>query len=228
MPVEPPAPLLARGKAWLNARDFQIATAITLATAGLLSAWATYQSGLWDKRELEARATANARLTEASELVLRAGQEEAINSAMFLEWIDALAAGQNLRADVLERHFPATFSAAFARWRASQPANMATASAETRLPDFTGPSRTIAHKARALSRQAIAEAEASSKVGGRYDVANVVLATSLFLAGIGTALPSETARWLPLLLAACLTAAAGIAMILTPVIIPDWVGFHIG
>lgn len=76
MPVEPPAPLLVRGKAWLNARDFQIAMAITLATAGLLSAWATYQSGLWDKRELEARATANARLTEASELVLRASHPD--------------------------------------------------------------------------------------------------------------------------------------------------------
>jgi hypothetical protein len=216
--------MLARGKAWLNARDYQVVTAITLATAGLLSAWATYQSGLWDKRELEARATANARLTEASELMLRAGQEEAVNSTMFLEWIDALAAGQTLRAEVLESHFPVSFSSAFARWRVTQPANMATASPEARMPDFTGPSRAAARSARASARQALVDAEASGQVGARYDVANVVLATALFLAGIGTALPSDVARWLPLVLASCLTVAAGFAMAFTAVAIPTWAG----
>ena len=223
-----PASVVGRSRNWLRARDFQVATAITLAMAGLLSAWATYQSGLWDKRELEARTRANAQLTEASEMMLRAGQEEAINSTMFLEWIDALADGQSLRADVLESHFPASFATAFARWRAAQPDNMATASAESRLPDFTGPSRAAARTARAQSRQALAEADSSGQIGDSYDVTNVVLATSLFLAGIGTALPSESARWLPLLLAMALTAVAGVSLLLTPVNVPAWVGLRVG
>jgi hypothetical protein len=203
-------------------------TALTLAIAGLLSAWATYQSGLWDKRELAARRHANARLTEASELNLRAGQEEAINTAMFLEWIEALADDQPLRANVLQSHFPQAFASAFATWRAGQPADISTASARTRLPDFTGPSRARAKAAKAQSLSATSEAETSGQIGATYDVANVVLATSLFLAGIGTALPPEKARWLPVALAIFLTAAAGLALVLTPVQVPAWAGLRVG
>jgi hypothetical protein len=227
MIFDPPA-VLARGRDWLRARDFQITTAVTLATAGLLSAWATFQSGLWDKREFEARARANGRLAEASELILRAGQEEAINSVMFLEWIEALAAGQSLRADVLQSHFPQPFAQAFAEWRAAQPDDMGTASASTRLPDFTGPSRAAARAARQHSRAASREAQAREQIGDAYDVTNVVLATSLFLAGIGTALPPDKARWLPLALAVFLTAAAGLTMVFTPVAVPAWFGSRFG
>lgn len=203
-------------------RSFHVITAITLAVAGLLSAWATYQAGLWDKRESAARAMSNARLTEASELMLRAGQEEAMNTIMFLQWMDALAEGQPLRADVLQAHFPRGFADAFARWRAAQPRDIRRAAPESVLPDFTGPSRRLAQVARAQSRQAIGEAEASMRVGDSYDIANVVLATSLFLAGIGTALPARQARQLPLILAACLTLAIAVGMALTPVEMPAW------
>lgn len=227
MTLKPPA-VLAKGREWLTSRDFQITTALTLATAGLLSAWATYQSGLWDKDELEARTRANARLTEASELNLRAGQEEAINSAMFLEWIEALADSQPLRANVLQSHFPQPFAATFATWRAAQPADMSTASARTRLPDFTGPSRAAAKAAKRQSLTATREAETSGQIGDTYDVANVILATSLFLAGIGTALPAAGGRWLPLVLAMCLAAAAGVAMALTPLVVPAWAELRFG
>jgi hypothetical protein len=206
-------------------RNFQVVTAITLAAAGLLSAWATYQAGLWDKKENAARAMSNAQLSEASELMLRAGQEEAMNTIMFLQWMDALAEGQPLRADVLEAHFPRTFAAAFARWRAAQPRDIRQAAPESVLPDFTGPSRGLAQAARARSRQAISEAEASRRVGDSYDITNVVLATSLFLAGIGTALPARQARQLPLILAACLTLAIAVIMLFTPVEMPAWLRF---
>jgi hypothetical protein len=52
-----------------------------------------------------------------------------------------------------------------------------------------------------------------------------VLATSLFLAGIGTALPARQARQLPLILAACLTLAIAVIMLFTPVQMPVWLRF---
>jgi hypothetical protein len=203
-------------------RSFHVVTAITLALAGLLSGWATYQAGLWDKRENAARAMSNARLTEASELMLRAGQEEAMNTAMFLQWMDALAENQPLRADVLQAHFPPAFAAAFARWRAAQPSDLRRAAPDSVLPDFSGPSLGLARAARAASRQAIDEAEASGRAGDSYDIANVVLATALFLAGIGTALPARRARQLPLMLAVGLTLAIAALMMFTPVEMPAW------
>jgi hypothetical protein len=224
--VTPAAPGAADGVAPDQPqRSFHVVTAITLAAAGLLSAWATYQAGLWDKRENAARAISNAQLTEASDLMLRAGQEEAMNTIMFLQWMDALAEGQQLRADVVQSHFPPSFAAGFARWRAAQPRDIRQAAPDSVLPDFTGPSRSLAQAARARSRQAIGEAEASRRVGDSYDIANVVLATSLFLAGIGTALPARKARQLPLTLAACLTLAIAVTMLVTPVETPAWLRF---
>lgn len=219
--TEPPAAPVAPA-ASVPRRRFEVATAITLAMAGLLSAWATYQSGLWDKHEAEARAAANARLTEASELMLRAGQEQAMNTAMFLQWVDALADGQPLRADVLEAHFPPTFVTAFTRWRVAQPHDLRKANPEGVLPDFNGPSLSAALAARVESRRFVANAHARGRIRDTYDIANVVLATSLFLAGIATALPVHAARRLPLALAVCLTMATAVVMILTPTQVPAW------
>lgn len=212
---------IAPASARITERHFDVATAVTLAVAGLLSAWATFQSGLWDKRELGARSRANALLAEASDLTLRAGQEEGTNTAMFLQWIDARADGQGLRAEVLEAHFPSDFKAAFTAWRATQPSDISKAAPGAVLPDFTGPSRAQAEAARALSRGATAEAKISGRVADSYRTANIVLATSLFLAGIATAL---RARLLPLILAACLTLATAAVMMVTPVELPAWLG----
>ncbi|WP_374390070.1 hypothetical protein [Sandaracinobacter sp.] len=203
-------------------RRFELATAISLAVAGLLSAWATYQAGLWDKREAQARATANADLTESSQLMLRAGQEEAMNTAMFLQWLNALADDQPLRADVLRHHFPRAFAPEFERWRKAQPADIRTVPAKSVLPDFTGPSLADARAARRRADLATADADLSGQVGDSYDVANVVLATALFLAGIATVLPGRIARRLPVALAALLTIAALVAMLVTPAQLPGW------
>jgi hypothetical protein len=203
-------------------RRFEIATAITLAMAGLLSAWATYQAGLWDKQEAQARASSNAHLTESSQLMLRSGQEEAMSTAMFLQWLNALADGQQLRADVLRHHFPPTFAPEFDRWLAARPGDLRSLPPQSGLPDFTGPSLAGAKRARALSDQSRAEADISGEAGDSYDVTNVVLATALFLAGIATVLPGRRAQQLPVALAAFLTLCAGVAMLLTPAILPGW------
>lgn len=203
-------------------RRFEIATAITLAMAGLLSAWATYQAGLWDKQEAQARASSNAHLTESSQLMLRSGQEEAMNTAMFLQWLNALADGQQLRADVLRHHFPPAFAPEFDRWLATRPGEIRSLAPQSGLPDFTGPSLAKAKLARARSDNASAKADISGEAGDSYDVTNVVLATALFLAGIGTVLPGRRAQQLPVALAALLTLCAGVAMLLTPTIMPDW------
>lgn len=52
-------------KAGAGERGFEFLTALVLAPAGPASAWASFQGGLWDKRESGQQAGANAHLTES-------------------------------------------------------------------------------------------------------------------------------------------------------------------
>lgn len=197
-------------------RRLEVWTAIVLAIAGLASAWASFQGGIWAKEETENFAAANALTTESARLFTRAGQEESVFAALFLQYLDAVADGQDKRAAFVRNHMPPHFSRAFEAWRATRPANVFDAPPHSKLPDFSGPSRKLAEEKRVEAVRVQGEAHRAGHVGDRYEIANVILATALFLAGIGTILEQPRAHRLVLVLAGLLTAAAIAQMLLTP------------
>jgi hypothetical protein len=213
---EPPAGDASTTQSGLPPR-FEFVFAIVLALAGLASAWASFQGSKWDKVESEQYALSNAHLTESSQLHIRSGQEQTVAAALFLQWLDATSDGQQLRAAIIENHMPPWFSGEFAAWRASLPADLAQMPPHSPLPEFKGPSLQTALKERTLSDTALRAARSAGKNGDLYDVANVVLATALFLAGIGAVLHSPRGRKLVMVLAAALTTTVVVAMLFTPV-----------
>ena len=195
----------------------EILIAIVLAVAGLASAWASFRGGIWDKRGAESYAVANSQLTESSQMLIRSGQEQAVCAALFLQWLDAQADRQALRADVIANHMPPWCSDAFASWRRELPDDLSTLTPNSPLPVFAGPSLAVAKAARAKSDAAQRAAESAGRTGDSYDVANVILATALFLAGISSILHGPNGRRLIVLLAGLLTVGALILMVLTDV-----------
>lgn len=202
-------------------RRLEIPIAIVLAAAGLASAWASFQGGSWDKQETGSMAISNSYLTESSQLLIRGGQEQAVGAALFLQWLDAMSDRQQQRAEVIANHMPPWFAGEFARWRAALPADLSTLEPNAPLPVFTGPSLAAAQVAREKSDTARREADAAGRTGDRYDTANVILATALFLAGISSVLHRPNGRRLVVLLAGLLTAGAVISMMLTDVRLPN-------
>jgi len=196
-------------------RRLEILIAIVLAFAGLASAWASFQGGIWDKREAESYALANSHLTESSQFLIRSGQEQAVGAAMFLQWLDAKSDRQTLRAGVIENHMPPWFAEDFEAWRAGLPADLSTLKPSSPLPVFKGPSLAEAQSARSKSDAARRDAEAAGQTGDSYDVANVILATALFLAGISSILHRPNGRRLVVLLAGLLTIGAIISIVMT-------------
>lgn len=201
-------------------RRLEIVIAIVLAFAGLASAWASFQGGIWDKKEAESYALANSHLTESSQLLIRSGQEQAVGAALFLQWLDAQSDRQTLRAGVIANHMPPWFAEEFARWRSALPDDLSTLGPNAPLPAFVGPSLDAAHAARAKSDASKREAESAGRTGDSYDVANVILATALFLAGISSVLHRPQGRRLVVALAGILTLGSVISMMLTAVQMP--------
>lgn len=201
-------------------RRLEVWTAIVLAVAGLASAWASFQGGIWDKAEAEGYAEASTLTTESSRLFTRAGQEESVFAALFLQYMDATADGQTQRAEFVKNHMPPPFRGEFDAWHAKQPADIFDVPPNSQLPDFSGPSRKLADEKRLEALQRQADARRAGRVGDRYDIANVVLATALFLAGIGTVLHRPRGQRLILSLAGLLTVAAIIQMFTSPMQLP--------
>lgn len=197
-------------------RRLEVWTAIVLAVAGLASAWASFQGGIWAKEETENFAAANTLTTESSRLFIRAGQEESVFAALFLQYLDAVADGQDKRAAFVKNHMPPHFRTEFDAWRAQQPDDVFDVPPNSKLPSFAGPSRKLAEEKRVEAQRVQGEAHRAGHVGDRYEIANVVLATALFLAGIGTILEQPRAHRLVLVLAGLLTLAAIAQMLFTP------------
>jgi hypothetical protein len=201
-------------------RRLEFLTTVVLAGAGLASAWASFQGGLWDRQEAEYYAVSNAGLTESSQLLIQSGQQAGVSAALFLQWLDATANNQPVRSEVIANHMPPWFAGEFARWRMTVPAELDKMVPNAPLPDFTSPTFARASKARAEADTARRRAEYAGSTGDAYDAANVVLATALFLAGIASILSDVGKRRAIVLLGGALTVAAIVAMAMTPMLMP--------
>lgn len=192
-------------------------TAVVLTSAGLLSAWASFQSNMWGGLEAEHFHRANAELTRSSELAIAAGQREAAHVGLFISWLAANAEGQDMRALYLERQLEQPFAREFARWRAQLPDNLRQADGRVGRPAFAGLLGGPSKAARLESDAAMREANRSGGIADRYDRWTVLLATALFLAGMAGVLKARPAKRLMIGFAAVLTLAAMVALLLLPV-----------
>ncbi len=192
-------------------------TALILTVAGLLSAWASFQGGMWGGLEAEHFHRANAALTESSRHAIAAGQQEAENAALFIAWLGAVAEGKEVRARYLEKQFDPSFADAFRRWRRTLPDKPGTTAGAIGRPDFAGLMSGPSQAARAQAKVETAEANRTGNIADRYDRWTVVLATALFLAGMAAVVRARTAQRLLIGLSATLTLCSLVALVLLPV-----------
>ncbi|MGL6042373.1 MAG: hypothetical protein ACRC1J_00455, partial [Sandaracinobacteroides sp.] len=102
----------------------ETAAAVLLSVAGLATAWASYQAALWSGEQVSSYGVAGGMLTTASQLDISAGQTAAVDTAVFVAWVDAAHGGEADRAAFLEKRFSPPFARAFATWRPMFPADL--------------------------------------------------------------------------------------------------------
>lgn len=201
---------------WLDA-----ATAILLAGAGLVSAWASYQSALWGGIQASHYTLATAKLTEAARLSIEDGQAAAVEGGLFVAWLNAAAANDTRRMTFFERRFPPGMRAAFDKWRATLPADLREAevsgTSPIPAPRLTHAQGVAASRLQDAARAEFAAGETANGHGDRYTMATVILSLALFLSGISPLLKRERARLAVLAMAGLLGIAATVYIALLPV-----------
>ena len=176
-------------------RWIEIVSAVLLSLATVGAAWAAYQSARWSGEQATATAGANAARLESSRAQTVGGQLAQIDVALFFQAVNAVADGDEEVAAFYTDRFREEFKPVFDAWVALDPTNNPAAP----LSPFELDGYTVAplEEAERLSEEAERLVSASRDARDNaesYTVSLVLLASTLFFAGIGTKFSSFRVR----------------------------------
>ena len=177
-------------KKWSEIFETAILTLATVATV-----WAGYQSGQWSGAQASANVQSISLRVEASELMNSAQQLELVDVALFSNWVNAIAAKDQPRADFYAKRFRAEFQPAFDAWVATKPLQNADAPASPfEMSEYRLALRDKAAEKEQAAADASAEGERAGSIGDQFTLTAVILAGSLLLAGLASRFEWEELR----------------------------------
>jgi hypothetical protein len=163
----------------------EIAAAIVLAFASLLTAWSSYQASRWARIQALQGAAVTAKLLESTRLSTLGGEDTIIDVVTFSNWLGAISAQDQPLADFYRNRFRAEFKPAFEAWIALKPLDNPEAPSSPFVMSQYAPARQQA--AEALQKEAgeiQAEVRAASDNSAYYIRNTLFLASALFFVGI--------------------------------------------
>jgi hypothetical protein len=173
----------------------ELAATILLAFAAVATAWSTFQAGRWRGDQAAHTSRAQQARTESAEASTRAGQLAQVDVGVFIQWVNARAAGNQSLAAFYRRRFRREFRPAFAAWIATKPLTSPTApSSPFVMPQYRLGERAQADRLAAKADRETAGAAHANSNSDDYLLALVLFASSLFFAGISTKLRSIRQR----------------------------------
>jgi len=199
-----------------TARRIEIVATVLLALATVATAWSSYQSARWSGVQASSYGRAAAARVESTRASTQAGQLLDLDVALFTEWLDAFAGGQERLARFYEERFRDEFAPAFAAWRATNPTtNPDAPKSPFAMPEYKLASSTHSDQLLAEAEAATAEAQEANQRSDNYVLCVVFFASALFFAGMSTStFRSERVR-LGLLVTAALVFVGAAAWIAT-------------
>lgn len=176
-------------------RRLELAATVLLALAAVATAWSTYQSSRWHGKQAEAQSASIAARVESTRAANEANRQVQIDVALFTQWIDATANGEDELAAFYRKRFRDEFEPAFEAWIATKPLETAGAP----LSPFAMPEYRLAAQEEAERYEADAAALSQAvrtniQRADNYMLAVVLFAAALFFAGISTKLHTTGAR----------------------------------
>lgn len=171
------------------------ASALLLALAAVAAAWAGYQSARWGGVQATHTADANAARLESARASASGGQLVLIDVGTFFQAVDAFADDERRLFEFYKDRMRDEFRPTFEEWLATDPAN----NPDAPLSPFELDSYQVAELEEATRFDALAQEETETAAEARkrannYTISVVLLAASLFFAGISTKFASNRAR----------------------------------
>jgi hypothetical protein len=177
------------------ARRVELAATVLLALAAVSTAWASYQSARWRGDQAKAQSASIANRVESTRAANVANRQIQVDLAVFTQWVDAYARGEQELETFYRHRFRPEFTPAFSAWVATKPRT----NPDAPLSPFAMPQYKLAAQAEADRLEAEAAAHGLDVArfiqrADNYTLAVVLFAACLFFAGISTRLASQRSR----------------------------------
>lgn len=206
----------ARTAVWMRG-PMELLTAVVLAVAGLLAAWAGFQAGLWDGEQAALYAKAGGARIEAARAQGQAAQRMQIDVQMFSAWLDAAARRKPVIQAYYSDNFRHEFRPVFDAWLARRNAGVMTPATPFTSGDYRLKTMDRAARLETASNQLFEKGQQANRISDGFAQAAVTLSTAMFFGGIAQVFKRPPVRLGLLLLALAFCAWGAVRVISLPV-----------
>jgi nucleoid-associated protein YgaU len=183
----------------------------------ILTAWTGFQASKWDGAMSIAFNQASTDRIEAARQEANANRAQTIQVALFTQWLQAEADGNQRLTDFLSTRFPQPLKAAFAAWLATNPrTNPGAPSSPFVMPEYEIPALAAAQAADNTADATFAGAVSDNRQGDNYTLLTVAFASVLFFAAMSGRMKSRVNQWTVLGIGLALFTTATVLLVLLP------------
>lgn len=171
---------LSKTTKWL-----EIAAAIILSVASVLTAWSSYQAAQWSRAMALAGGSVASTLLESTQLVILGSQDTTVDVITFTNWLEATSVENQALADFYRSRFREEFKPAFEAWLSLKPLDNPAAPSSPFAMEAYSPTHIIDAKALQDEAGQLQTFTRTASDNAAYYVRNTLfLAVALFLIGI--------------------------------------------
>src|SRR3954465_15312610 len=164
-----------------------ILEAVLLSVVTIVTAWTGYSAAKWDTDSRLNLAHASTLRIQANRELTVAAENRNFDASTFNAWFIAFTLSDPATMAIAERRFRPEFRVAFDAWRATDPDHNASAPpGPTYMPQYRQPEKAQANQLDRPADVATAGGYQSASVADDYVRITVLLATVLFLVGVGS------------------------------------------
>jgi hypothetical protein len=176
-------------------RRLELAATVLLALAAVATAWAAYQSRQWTGEQATSTSKATATRIAANRVSAVANRQVQVDVTTFTQWLDAHVESRSELAALYRERFRREFKPAFAAWLATNPLrNDSAPSSPFEMPQYRLRTEARADRLEVAAAADSDKAKEANQHADNYMLAVVLLATSLFFAGLSVKLHSAGAQ----------------------------------
>ena len=189
-----------------------VVEAVLLSVVTIVTAWAGYSAAKWGTESRLDLAHGSALRIEANRAFAVAAENRNFDASTFNAWFIAYTLGNPEKMAIAERRFRPELRVAFDAWRATDPDHKPSAPpGPTYMPEYRQPEKDQADTLDRGADAATASGYQSAGVADNYVRITVLLATVLFLVGIGSTFKVRQVR--------VVLASVGAVMLVTAVVL---------
>ena len=173
----------------------ELAAAIILGVAGILTAFAAYKAALTDGDALKGYTESATTTADANGYFNEAFSTFTSDQSLFLEYQLLVEQGDNELAQIFrERFFSAELEAGTAAWDQIPVGDPDEPPTPLDTEEYVLPAQVEALRLTDVAADKFEEAQAADDAGDKFELAAVFLSVALFLAGVGTLFKSPAIR----------------------------------